>query len=256
MDNPITNLEQQIEAYRDGLGSDADRRQFEERVAADPWLRHQFELADRVDESLIRYCASPSVDTSFLPTRSVIQDDAQPVIDVAPARTERSKSRALFLAIAASLAWIVVAAQLLITSDESREIAFRERPLTEVYTECVNEGFKPYWVCEDEALFAATFERRQGVPLKMKDLPPGRIMVGLSYLAGISRDSTSFLALADDVPVIVFVDRIERDWKPPTGTTYESELSVKRSEKHGLVFYEVSPFAESLFIDHFMEQSP
>ena len=77
--------------------------------------------------------------------------------------------------------------------------------------------------------------------MKLAEMPSTQQMVGLSYLVGLSRNSTSMLAMVDDQPVIVFIDRIENDWGPPTGEFPEEGLNVRRTEKNGLVMYEVSP---------------
>ena len=136
-----------------------------------------------------------------------------------------------------------------------REIAFVQQPLTEIYETCVAGGFQPYWICEDDAVFAETFRRRQGVSLELRDLPPGSSMAGLSYLAGLSRESTSMLAHVDGHPVIVFVDRVERDWRPPVGKDARTGLHVFRTERDGLVLYEVTPLAEPHFLDSFQPRA-
>ena len=263
MANPNRDLDEQIEAYRDGQMDGPERQDFEALIDSDPELRERIRLAESIDDSLKRSFAPPAADPSFLFQESSAPE-ADDLVGVAgadglgPSSTEsRRRSRTMYLAIAACIAWIVVASQIYLSVEPPREVAIRERPLNEIYEECVEEGFKPYWVCDDDLLFAATFERRQGVPLELVDLPSGREMVGLSYLAGISRKSTSMLALVDDVPVVVFVDRIDRDWKPPVGPVEGSDLRVKRAERHGLVFYEVSPFEEAVFVDHFsIHKSP
>ena len=82
-------------------------------------------------------------------------------------------------------------------------------------------------------------------------MPDGREMVGLSYLAGISRRSTSMLTRVDGKPVIVLVDRLDRDWKPETGFFEDVNLHVLRMEKYGLVFYEVTPFEQMKVAQYF-----
>ena len=80
-------------------------------------------------------------------------------------------------------------------------------------------------------------------------------MAGLSYLAGLSRESTSMLAHVDGRPVIVFVDRVERDWRPPVGHDARTGLNVFRTERAGLALYEVTPLAEPHFLDSFQPRA-
>ena len=270
------NMDRLIDAYLDEQLTENERIKFEKSVNDQPELAEQVKLQAEIDASLKRMFTPPAAPRLKLPSLASLQaeDDSQtdlhepstvelasPEISInkkldSGTRTN-SVSRRLILAAVASVAafaWLYVGTELFVPSGRD-VIAFHERPLTEVYQECVDEGFMPYWVCDDETTFANTFENRQGVRLKLAELPPSQQMVGLSYLPALSRESTSMLALVDDQPVIVFVDRIENDWKPATGNFPKVGLNVTRTEKNGLVLYEVSPVENSdvvnslLFID-------
>ncbi|MEM6689846.1 MAG: hypothetical protein AAF664_10490 [Planctomycetota bacterium] len=213
------------------------------------------DLQTRIDGSIKRQFQPPSEpDLSFLKefrseakTESLFKEERVAAVTSDRARSEWSRTRLVLIAVAACLAWLIVGSQFYFGQRQKNQaVAFKPQPLTLAYRKCVQDGFKPYWICEDEAIFASTFRVRQGMAMNLIDLPDQYRMVGLSYLAGISRNSTSLLAEADGVPVVVFVDRLERDWHPPTGRFEDEGLSVSRSERDGLVFYEVSPLDEAV----------
>lgn len=259
MAKPDRNFDDLFQAYLEGRLDVRAEQEVEAMLQADPELAERLDpqarqLQDRIDDSLQRLFAPPATpELDFLSLTPAAERAAadkvflnQPGDDASPSRLARRRLT-LALAIAAAIAWLAVGTQLLWPT--GRAIAFRERPLTELYQQCVAEGFKPYWVCEDDALFAATFEKRQGVALQLAAMPAGRKMVGLSYLAGLSRKSTSLLALVDQHPVIVFVDRLENDWQPAIGRFEEAGLTVTRVEKRGFVLYEVSPLGYTTVVD-------
>lgn len=65
-------------------------------------------------------------------------------------------------------------------------------------------------------------------------------MLGLSYPGGLSRDTTAMLCMVDESPVMVFVDRAAADSELAAQVASDSEINVFRSERDGLVMYEVS----------------
>jgi len=258
MASSAKNMNQRLEAYLDGQLAEKERMQFEESAKDHPELSEQIELQERIDESLQRMFAPPESPRLNLPSLSSLQENEKPQVALPTKQTHRNDVpkvatgrrnlrgwKVAALATAAALTWLYVGAAFFNPPSGRQEIAFQERPLTEIYRECVDQGFRPYWVCDDEVTFANTFEKRQGVKLKLAEMPSTQRMVGLSYLVGLSRNSTSMLAMVDEHPVIVFIDRIENDWGPPTGEFPEKGLSVRRTVKKGLVMYEVSPTPDS-----------
>ena len=262
---PAGRSEQLLEAYLDHQLDENERRQFDDAAQRDPEILKEIERQEKIDASLTKMFTPPSKPRFVLPSLESLQaeadapDAAAETALVEPARRSDSDSQKrsngvsrrlvlAALATAAAVAWLIVGAELFAPSGRE-QIAFQQRPLTEVYHECVSQGFSPYWVCDDETTFANTFEKRQGVKLKLDEMPSNRRMVGLSYLAGLSRKSTSMLAEVDEQPVIVFIDRIENDWHPATGTFSDDGLTVTRTEKGGLVLYEVSPVPDDSVVD-------
>lgn len=140
---------------------------------------------------------------------------------------------------------------------------FEPRSLTSIYRESVDQGFRPYYFCDEPERFALTFAKRQDQPLKLLELPSDRRMIGLAYLGGMSRDTTAVLCYANDVPVMVFVDRLEVDQpalfqrttreNAPIDATTRPQLFVHRNELEGLVLYEVSPLRQPYFTDYLVK---
>jgi len=80
------------------------------------------------------------------------------------------------------------------------------------------------------------------------DTPPRFEAVGLLYCNSITPRTIGVLVRVEDQPVIVFVDRVERD----TGQPHVSEgLNVFRRQIGRLVLYELSPLAEPSVIPLF-----
>jgi hypothetical protein len=91
-------------------------------------------------------------------------------------------------------------------------------------------------VCQDQARFAETFRGTLHQPLILEALPPGTETLGMVVCNSMSPRTTCVLARSAGQPVVVFVDRIERDFAvtPPSG------LNMFRHEIGRLVLYEVS----------------
>ncbi len=131
---------------------------------------------------------------------------------------------------------------------------FTPTPLTQVYQQVVADGFEPYYECHDLERFRSVFAERQKVPLTLATMPVGSRMLGLSYTGGLSRDTTAMLCEIDGKPVMVFVDALAADQpqRTPQGAPLGGEaagLNVFRTEREGLVFYEVTPWPESRAAD-------
>lgn len=268
MNNPDSQFDEMLEKYLDNQLSDSQKRRFEVEASDRISLPESIDLQARIDDSIKRIAAPPATPKLVLPSLASLKEDGQngvgDVSGLSPANATlgranqfgeskfgeskiggaatRSRRRILIttlLSSAAALIWLFVGLQIFPTGGRESQLAFRPVPLTEVYLKSIDEGFQPYWVCEDPITFANTFENRQGVPLKLDELPANSKMLGLAYLGGLSRTSTSLLAEVDGKPVLVIVDRIENDWGPATGLD-DSGIRVTRKEKFGLVFYEVS----------------
>ncbi len=249
MTEPDSGFAELFDAFVDGALQGEEKERVRLEIESSDYWSSQLKLQRRIDDAA-RSLFSPPADLDISRSLDGVLDvPSSPILTPANSTFWTRRNAVVMLTIAASVAWMAVALNLF--SSRPEQPVFRPVELTKVYQTCVGEGFQPYWVCDDDEIFATTFERRQGVELNLAAMPAGREMVGLSYLAGISRRSTSMLATVDGQQVIVFVAALDDDWKPKTGFSDESNLYVHRLEKFGLVFYEVSPFDEMSVAPYF-----
>jgi len=246
---------QQIDAYLDGLLAPAVQQTFERELATNDSPRRECELQQQVDASLVRSFSPPPPPADILafcsgePTADdeLGSDERNRLAATEPAEPARRRWTS-FAVIAAAIAWIVVGVSMYRNSTDD---GYQQLALADIYAQCVDDGFQPKWVCDDDREFAATFQRRQGIPLLLKDEAQDK-MVGLSYLKGISNQTTTMLARVEGQPILVFVDKKSRDTNPAK-PPWLSGLSLFRKELADLVLYEITPLSEPHLIEQFYQ---
>lgn len=237
-------IDDRLEAYLDGVMDEAERAAFEAEINRDPRLAAEVALQAKLDASLDRQF--PVVAATALHLASMEKHFE----NVSPPIHELSGWRALVpYAVAAAVFLIAFGLWGPRWSPLNREPAFTAMPLAQVYHQTVKDGFEPYYECHDDKRFADTFAARQGVPLHLTEMPEGSMMKGLSYLGGLSRETTAMLCDVEGDPVMVFVDQAEKDI-PSAAKENDSELNIFRTERDGLVFYEVTPLDEPKMTQH------
>jgi len=165
------------------------------------------------------------------------------------------KSRSKVVAVA----WVLAASVLLLIGFASwqgnqglTKPGFVRQPLAVLYEDAVERGFKPYYKCDDPERFAAQFEKQQGVALRLGEMPEHKQMVGISFLGGVSRKTTSMLGLVNGKPVLVLVDNLSNDDEQMRSQVGKSDQHhVSRTTKDGLVFYEISEFEDAQLVEYF-----
>ncbi|HMP06669.1 MAG TPA: hypothetical protein PJ982_09995 [Lacipirellulaceae bacterium] len=238
-------LDEQLEAYLDGLLDEQQAAAFALRMEAEPALRRAVELQAHVDSSLVRQYRAEPPSAAML---AAMLAGAAPGVLTTASRAEHLGTPAArswqwyggvaaALAAAAAMAWLLAAPW---QRSADRQPLFAARPLVEIYNDAVATGFEPTYECHDPAVFAETFQVRQGTPLKLLPLPDGVRMLGLAYVGGLSRSTPAMLALVDEKPVMVFVDRAAAD-RPLAADIGDARLRVFRQQRDSLVFYEVTP---------------
>ncbi len=237
-----------LEAYLDNLLAQEDADEFLGEPDNRKQLEGQAELQAKIDESIRRIFRFDPLGNSTL---DKIEETLSSRADKRSRLTVRQKMRRW--AIAASL-FVLTGFGIWQATKSSRvtEPPFQVRPLAEIYSETVEQGFSPDLVCHDRQLFAQVFEIRQGQRLQLGDLPNGSRMLGISYLGGLSRMTTAMLCNVDNENVIVFVDNAEHDVPEIVVAGNDGRLNVFRAIKNGLVFYEISPLDQSTMIEHFV----
>ncbi len=172
----------------------------------------------------------------------------QAALSPPPAR-RRPGRLAVAAAVAGGLVGVWLIAQNLVP-DRSREGVYQAQPwraMQTVYRDLVSEGFEPLWVCKDDQEFADSFRSTYHQGLLLTEMPPGTTTLGLSYCNSLTARTTCLLARAGGEPVVVFVDRIERDQpqSAPEG------LHLHRRRIGRLVLYELSPLEEPAVLPWF-----
>ena len=237
-----------LNAFLDGALNPVDRAKFEARLEHDPAIKADFELQSSIDDSLRRqfHAEKPSdeqVQALLERTRTTESMSAT----VGQRRWSSNGRRVVLVAIAALVAWIIVAWQL--RDSKTNEPAFTPRSLVRIYEETIAKGFEPYYECRDDVRFAATFLDRQGQALKLAEMPANTYMLGLSYPGGLSRKTTAILCRVDEKPVMVFVDRLSVD-RQSLSDERAADVRVIRRVQNRLVFYEITPFDRDHVIEY------
>jgi hypothetical protein len=230
-----------IEAYLDETLTPREHQAFEEQLATDPALEQQVALQRRIDRTLAQAFPAAQIDDQRA------TEAAEQVLQ--PRLTALPLPRRLWWVAAAAVAGVALA---WIVMDSRRdEPYFEPTPLAQVYHTTVRQGFEPYYECEEPERFAQVFESRQGQPLQLLAMPSGSRMLGLSYPGGLSRNTTAMLCKMDGEPVMVFVDRARAD-QPHAAEVPAAYAGthVFRQERHGLVFYEVTPLEAPRALDY------
>jgi hypothetical protein len=240
-----------LDLYLDELLKPAESLRFEEQLRDDPLLRSQAELQRRIDAAIVRAWAAPAAP-------ALRQQDAPPG-NPRGKRTfprplqARWLMRSLRAAIAALLligvgsVWVWIG-----SSGEADPYAgLPWRSMEMFYRIETQKGFEPMWACDTDQRFASTFHSALGQAMRLRPLPQGVRMLGLSYSHTLSPRTVCMLARANGTPVVVFADRLERDTPPVLSA--ESGLRAHRRAVGALVLYEVSPLESPRLLD-FLEQ--
>jgi hypothetical protein len=236
-------IDERLEAYLDGVMDESERAAFEAEIERDPRLAAEVALQARLDAALERQF--PGVAASALHLAAVEKHFGS----ASPPIYKLSGSRALIPYAVAAAVFLVAFSLWGPKWPSQREPVFTAIPLAQVYHQTVEDGFEPYYECHDDERFANTFAARQGIPLHLTEMPEGSMMKGLSYLGGLSRETTAMLCDVEGEPVMVFVDRVEKD-RPAAAKENDPELNIFRTERDGLVFYEVTPLDKATMTQH------
>jgi hypothetical protein len=225
-----------LDPYLDGQLPPDERDAIAREIAASRDLQGDVELQSQIDEALRKSFAPPAIPGELLMK-------LRAAAKVQPAAKSRPRSWRMVAAItaAAALVWGYLGWQFFGPGPEQPDYNPR-KPLASIYATTVAEGFKPRWVCKDDAEFIKTFKDHygQGLVLATADMPMGTKMEGLTYVGGMSRYTTTMLARVDDKPVMVFVDRADCDYRPPASCG-SSGLHLFTKQVGSLMLYELTP---------------
>lgn len=244
-----------LDRYLDDLLSSAEQAAFEARLAAERDLADAVACQRRVDESLERYARPPDAAAVLQAAMLAAAAQAQAGTD-SPGRAIRPPVGVpgwRRLAIAAVLVLGLIGSwqiyRLNWGGPQGRYDVGPHRTMAQAYRHTIEEGFTAKWVCRDDREFALVFLDQFGDMLSMNfPLPAGVEALGLKYFDVISPRTISMLARVEGVPVMVFVDRLERDHD--TVREVPPGLSLHRRQLGSLVLYEITPRDEPALIFH------
>lgn len=232
-----------LDRYLDGLLAGSEKAAFEQRIARDKELKNQVDLQRRLDGALVR----------TLPPAP----DARALLDAA--RAERKVLRPTFgrraLVAAVSLAAVLLVALAVYSfvvpdaPKKDKVAKLPHRTFEQAYSERLQGGFKPDWVCNDEVELVASYKKAVGQPLRVAKLDSGIEMLGLAYFNTMSPWTIAFLAKVDGKEVIVFADPLSYDEQPKLGEGSKLHLHKRIIDK--VVLYELSPFDEARVLKSF-----
>lgn len=219
-----------IESYLDGQLSEAERASFEAKVAESAELRAQLELQRRVDAALGRLFGESS--------------EAAPVLPM----PRRWRVHPALVALAAVVCMATVGVWWFATR------SFVDQPdrLGPLYRQTIAAGFTPEVVCTTPDEFAGWVRSNFGQPLH-PSADPGIEYVGWSYAHIVSGYSGVLLARVDGQPVIVAMDRIDREYARQVGPR-DASLTMHRRRIGNLVLYEVTPLGRARILPALSER--
>jgi len=227
-------------------GESTDRIEFSDQQQLD----FELQLQKKIDASLRRN----------FPVEPIKESLHREKMDALVARSrlpERRRMAVRVMVLAASVLLLASLTFLPLNRRDSSVVIFTPVPLAELYQSSLDRGFKPYYDCSDPVRFAAQFEKQQGVPLRLAEMPEHKKMVGIAFMGGVSRTTTAMLGRVNDEPVLVFVDKLSSDSERMLSQVGKSgQYHISRSTKEGLVFYEISEFEDAQLLEYFERDAP
>ena len=254
--NPTDPLERFLDGQMD-VGeveqflANYDPEQLEKERALDSELqsslKRMFARTSEEDELLIELAASTAerIESTEKEPATIGVSSERPWV------TKMLGNRLFQVAVAACLL-IALTLNWTMFSSSGTGTVFEPRQLASLYKEIQAHGFRPYYNCEDPVRFANTFEKRQGQRLALAEMPEGVRMLGLSYLGGLTPDTTAMLGEVNGEQVIVFVERVSNEeLLQSVLESNDTDLKSFVRKERGLVFIEITPHDEPTLINFF-----
>ena len=207
-------------------------------------LREEVALQADIDRSLRRLFETPEVDLD--PALDARIDESlrrlfAPPAEAAPPAPIRMPRRRWMGAVAAAAAVALVGAGVWLATRPPRE-----RGLAELYAQHVSSGMVLF-PCETPDQFQAWVEENYQASVRPEVEGEDLTFLGWNYDNAISKYTGVMLGKARGEDVVVLVDKASRDHAMSVDPA--SGLRLFRREVGGLVFYELTPLEEPVFVE-------
>jgi len=227
-----------------------ERAAFDRAVESDARVGEAWRASQAIDESIRRSFAASIPPDALERVRSMATGAVAPESGgeraVVATLWWRPWAAAAAIAVLLGGTWMILNT---LTGSNQGYIAGPWRTLQQAYDDAVTRGFQPLWRCENDAEFQAAFVEQFGQPLSLGDASGPFAAVGLNYSHTLTPRTSCVLFRINDSPVLVFVDRLERD--RAVSDEVLDPLFLHRREIGTLVLYEVSPFREAAALPMF-----
>lgn len=257
--NPISDADfERLDLYLDGAMNAAEKADFERDAAANPELRRHLDVALAVQASMARRCAPPlalhlaGLDDAVkaAEARGADGDEAPAAIPISrgaasPTAARRGPAgwqRWVGYAVAAVIGIVgVVWWSSTVPNPEARRVL----SAGEVLAASMEGGFKPAFVCKDDAEFVAVVKKRFGTGLLVASTETISVLgwaYSDTYAADIvSKNTLVLMTKVDGREVLVFMDRAPGEHTLKAGAAPEGYRLFSKTVG-GLVLYELTPF--------------
>lgn len=228
------DFEKLFDAYVDGLLKGELLERFEAHVRKHPALVERLRVHRAIDKSL-REGLAPTIDAERIGAMLAAADRPAKRF-VTPRRMLLAACAGLVVIGAASVVFLRQPAAPTQTGFMPRKVAFAEP--AQVYRDLEAAGFKPDWVCADEAQFAeytmGQFE--ESFLMRPED---GVALIGWVKVPVFSSYTGEMMADVNGQKAILIVDRVndDRTLEDPSG----EGLHLFRRTLGNLVMYEITP---------------
>ena len=241
-----------LDDYLDDVMTPDESAAYQREIESDEPLRDQVEVQQDIDQSLRRLFAPPSADRITAGIAEVRQSKSHKLPTPATKRDGGAVPRRLAAA-AAIVAGIFGGWLIWNAVGPTGSGGYGEwRSFEIVYADSVANDMEPEWTCDTESEFADSIRSHFGQAAVIPfELPEGVAALGLAYCNSISRRTVYLLAEVNDEPVIVFMDRVERDSGPTVDETSGLNLFSRRLGL--LVLYELSPLEKPALLQLFFD---
>ncbi len=241
------SLHPDFDRYIDGLLEGDALAAFEQVFEADAELRQAVKDARSFDALVAQTFAPPSASDAVIDQilSNAINQDNQTTNSTVSVLDRPSSwvwiktiAAMLLLSISAFLIWNATQQ----ANSNNRYGPRSYQSMSDLYASA-QSGTLDYWRCDSDREFITTFWQHLDQGLKLKSPLPSTIEAkGIGYSNTLTEHSMVFYAIVNREPVVLVIDRLQKDSSFEDHLAIDSTLQVHRLEMGGLVVYEVSPF--------------